>query len=594
MKIRNGLLIVVIGLAPTTTMIAKKKIVKPIKQPAGPISGPNPYRSVITCPVCPNFICTGPTGTTGISGCTGPACTGTCRPNLIAEFCCLNISQSETIRGSITANTEEISGNLGVSGNADFKSDLIVQGNGNLQGNACIGGDLNVNDNVSIGGFEVILGSLTVNSSVTIDRSLVINADQTINGNLTVTGNSDIGGDLTVRCVATFAGLLTGNGGATGAGPSLNVFNGSIINNGLIILNTGCTAPTGPDFCTGIIANGNMCIVGNEMITGDLTVNRELTIDNNATFNGTFNTTGTLITNSIVTINDGITIENGDEIITAGDLNLIASTGILEVGGQTIFQGTVSANNGAIINNGLTVENGQTVPIGNYNVPQGSVTVEGSITVGGTITSNTGQSQLNGLTITSTENALCSTGPAALVVNGGVGIAKDLWKENCEFFANVEAEGGTPGCLEYYEESSYTTSFIWGGLTVNPPISATIRIVRVGNIVNLYIPEIIYNNPGVHIDVITSTNPLPARFRPSSTIRGASSTIIYNDINDEDLVGVLGEYDISPAGTITFGLAGPDALGPQRIVSDGLVYVDINSITYNINDSTRTCKRCAG
>lgn len=114
-----------------------------------------------------------------------------------------------------------------------------------------------------------------------------------------------------------------------------------------------------------------------------------------------------------------------------------------------------------------------------------------------------------------------------------------------------------------------------------------------GNIVNLYIPEIIYNNPGVHIDVISSTVPLPARFRPSSTVRGASSTIIYTDISGSPIIGQLGEYDVSPAGIITFGLPG-DTLGVQRIVSDGLVYVDINTITYNINNGVRTCKTCQG
>ena len=144
--------------------------------------------------------------------------------------------------------------------------------------------------------------------------------------------------------------------------------------------------------------------------------------------------------------------------------------------------------------------------------------------------------------------------------------------------------------LDYYEETSYSTAFIWGGLTVNPPISVTIQIVRVGDIVNLYIPEIIYNNPGVHIDVIIPPLHFQLAFDQVLLFAGSFSTIIYNIFaNTPAIVGQLGEFNISPSGIITFGLPG-DALGVQRITSTIYVYVDINTITYNINDGLRTCK----
>lgn len=594
MKICNGLLIALISFIPATTLVAKKKKPQSVKQPAGPISNPNPnlYRSVVTCPVCPDFTCTGLTGLTGITGCTGAGCTGPCTPEITSFFCCLNVTDSETIRGSLTVDTEVLEGNLLVGGSANFKGNLIVQGNGSLQQDVCIGQDLNVTDDLTIGGFEVILGTLTANNRVTINGDLIENGNEILNGSLTVTGNSSIGQNLLVGGSATFAGLLTANGGSTGlTGPSLSVFNGSIINGGLTIFNTGCTAPTG---CTGAFIGGNVCIIGDELVTGDFNVEGDLTVDKNATFNGEFTSTGTLITNNTVTFNDGLTIAEGDQLMGAGNLNLIDPAGILNVNGITTFQGTVTANAGAIISGGLIVEDGETVPVGNFDVPQGSATVEGGLSAGGSITSNAGQSQLGGLTITSTDNALCATGPGALVVAGGVGIGKDLWKGNCQFFANVEAEGGVPGCLDYYEEACYSTAFTWGGQPVTPATSVGIKIVRVGNIVNIMIPEIIINNPGPHIDVIRSATPLPARFRPSTTIRGAASTVITNNpALDPEVVGQLGEFDVSPSGIITIGLPG-DAIAPQRIFSVDFVYADKNTITYNIDGCVRTCRRCAG
>jgi predicted acyltransferase (DUF342 family) len=607
-KIRNGLLLALISFVPTTTLLAKKKKPQPVLQPSGPISNPNQnlYRSVVTCPVCPDFTCTGITGITGITGCTGPGCTGPCTPEITAVFCCLDISESVTIRGFATVDTEVIEGNLLVGGNVDFKGDLIVQGDGNLQQNACIGRNLDIGNDLSIGGFEVILGTLTANSSVSINGDSTLNGNESLNGSLSVTSNSTIGQNLQVAGSATFAGLLIANSGPTGlTGPTFNIFNGSIINGGLIILNTGCTAPTGPVFCTGAVIGGNVCIIGDELVTGDFNVGGDLTVDKNATFNGGFTSTGTLITNNTVTMNDGLTIASGNQIINAGNLNLIDAGGLLTVGGAsagcqisqtstTTFQGTVTANAGAIISGGLTVEEGETVPVGNFEVPQGSAIVEGKVSAGGSITSSAGQSQFGGLTITSTQNALCATGPAALVVAGGVGIAKDLWKGSCQFFANVEEEGGTPGCLDYYEETCYSTAFTWGGQPVTPATNVLVRIVRVGNLVNILIPEIIINNPGAHIDVIKSASPLPARFRPTTTIRGAASTVVTNDpATNPAVVGQLGEFDVSPSGILTIGLPG-DSISPQRIFSTDYVYADINTITYNIDGCARTCKRCTG
>ncbi len=597
-KVANRLLILLICGALTGHLVAREKQKRQPKicKPAGPISRSEPaalYRSIITgitCPVCPNFICTGPTGGGGITGCTGPNCTGPCKPELTAQFCCLNITENVSIRGFLTVNTQTINGNILVGGNADFKSNLSVAGDGNLQGNSCMTRDLTVENNVNVGGFAVVLGSLTVDNALIVNGGLTQIGNQVVQGSLGVTGNQTIGGALFVGGPATFSGLLTANGAATGPIPaSLQVFNGSIVNNGLSILNTGCTMPTG---CTGAFIAGPVCIIGDAIINGSLTTEGQLTVDNNATFDGTFTTTGAFITNAVPTFNAGLTIASGGEIISAGNLNMPSDASILTIQDDTTFQGTVVSNNGLLVNGGMTVNNGMKLSLGNLEVTQGNMSVGGTLTVNGTITSAAGISSAKDVDVTSGTNALCSNGPAALIDNGGMGIAKDLWEGGCQYFNNASAElaGYTPTCFDYYEETCYATSFIWGGQPVTPATNVLVRVIRVGSIVNVLIPAIIINNPGTHIDVITSSTPLPARFRPTASVRGPASTVISNTAASV-VSGELGEFDVSPSGVITIGIPG-DAISPQLIISTNFVYADINTITFNLNQCSRVCKSC--
>jgi hypothetical protein len=554
-----------------------------INTTAGPTSNPN--KSI--CPPCPNFTCpmvspSGTTGATGISGCTGPA-----------NLCCIIIQNNLTTTTSLNIATAEITGDALVQLNAHVKEDLTVDGKATFVNNVCVQNDKTVCQDVSIEGFAIVLGTLTI-SSGGLNASGAINVtggNANINGSLTVTGNKNVTGNLEVNGAGIFNGTLVASGG-------LEVFNGSTINNGgLTILNpSGCTG------CTGAFINGNVCIIGN-VIANDVTVLSELIVDEIATLNNaTTATGGTLITNGQVIFNDGLTI-TGNELLTGG--NKIVG-GNLSVSGNTIFQSPIVAHSGAMISGGLVVMGGSTVD--SLDLVSGNLSVSGTLDVNGPITSANGLSTLASLTITDTTNSFCPAGPAALVVLGGVGIGstgpaigavgRDLWLGGSEFFANVSREGGIPTSFDFYEESCFSTAFTWGGLTVNPPAFVSVKVIRVGNIVNLLIPQIIYNNPGIHIDVIKSTNPIPERFRPFVTVRGAASTIISN-IPGIGIIGGLGEFDVSPAGIITFGLPastnGPlgtasDALGPQRIFSQDFVEKDIDSITYNINSCKPRCK----
>lgn len=555
----------------------------------------DPKKSV--CPVCPNFTCPMPSPTAP-SGCTGPNCTG-CTP---APFCCVNVANVITSNTTLNILNAEILGNAVVALNADVKDDFTVQEKAIFVGNVCVEGDKNVCENVTIDGFGVVLGTLTVNTGgISASGTIfVTGGNSTINGSLTVSGDVGITGNLSVGGSGVFNGTLTASGG-------LEVNNGSTINNGGLIIDnpSGCTG------CTGAIINGNVCVVGDVVVGGDVIVQSELTVDQLATLNNVFVATGsTFITNDQVILNDGLTI-TGDETLDGGSKFVGDS---LMISGSTILEGPVYSNSGATIDNKIVVRGGSTVD--DLVLTVGSLYVSGTLNVNDTITSDIGLSVLSDVIVIDTRNSYCPSGPAALTVLGGVGIGatgpftgavgRDLWLGGSEYFANVSSEGGVPTSFDYYEETCYSTAFTWGGLTVNPATYVDVRVIRVGNIVNLLIPEIIYYNPGIHIDVLTATDPMPDRFRPFTTVRGPASTIISNlpvspfgSITPGEIIGGLGEYDISPKGIITFGLpasvSGPlgnleDALSPQRIFAQDFVAKDSDTITYNINSCLPRCK----
>lgn len=554
------------------------------------------------CPVCPDFSCptavTGGTGITGITGFTGP-----CDPGTAAPFCCLEVINNIRVQGSLSAECVTISNQLSVSGSVDIKENLIVEELTDFVDDVCMERNLNVLGNASVSGDVGILGKITVGNGAVINGftgpgpsgitgpALQVFGNETVAGNVSVGGSETVGQNLTVGCAANVLGLLTASGGL-------------LVNNGSTIFNGGLTIVDG-----GATINNNLCINGNETVSGNVTANGTLTVDGNSTFNNfTVSPSGTLITNSNVVFNAGLTIANGDEVIRSG--NLIIEEGNLSVGGTSTFQSRITANGGALISGGLTVNGGQRNQVGDLVVSAGDGIFTGDLEVDGSITGGAGT--LFSLTLTDTTNSI-DPNSGTLIVTGGVGVAKDVWVGDSIFLPNITvgpiAPGvtgpvtiGTPTPLNYYEETCFSTPFIWGGLTVNPPESVLIRAVRLGNIVNLIIPPIHYDNPGTHIDVVTSTRALPVRFRPFTTIRGASSTIIYNDITGltpeevlagaTNATGVLGEYDVSPGGIITFGLPG-NALGPQRITSGNFVEVDANTITYNIDGCMSPVSSCA-
>lgn len=464
-----------------------------------------------------------------------------------ANFCCINVTNSITVQETLTASCETITGNLTVGGTVTIEGSLITEGNSDFRGSVTVGQDLNVGGNATIGGNEIVDGSLSVGDGAYIAGPLVVNGNETVTGNLSVSLSETVNGNLSVNGSGTVNGLLSANGG-------LLVINGETIANGGLVVASG-----------GASINGNV-VVNGDLSVDDLDILVDLTVAGNAFFNGC-NTTvnGTLISNGPVILNDGLTIAGGNETITSGNLTL--GSGSLTVGGQSVFNGPVTATDSVTINDSLTVFGGSTIATGGLTLGNcGNLTIGGQLIIGNSI-SSPARATLFGLTITDTTN---STSPStgALIVNGGVGIGADLWLGGSEYFQNVFTQGGIPSAFNYYEEACFPMIFTFAGA---PSITVQVQVVRIGNLVNLLIPALIFALGGTGL--VTSTNTIPARFAPGCTVRGASSTVVNN-------ASQLGEYQISPSGTITIGLPGP-ALGPQAFTSTTGPQVDINTITYN-------------
>lgn len=515
-----------------------------------------------SCNVCPDFTCasytgqTGETGTTGVTCPTCTQCTGYC-PSPLSE--CVKV-ETAFVDQSLVVNCQTINNALVVNKSVDIKGNLTTEEEATLSSIVCMGNDLDVATDLSIEANAVILGQLVTNQAaieggleeiglLNIQGNTIVNKDQTITGSATIQGAAAIGGNL-----------LIDNG--------VSVSHGETINNGGLIVSEGNVSIT-----------SNACINGNQSVSGDVTANT-IVVDGVSTFNTLTSGSNTDFTaNKSTTLNSNLTITNGDQLNIAGTLSL--TQGDLLVQGTTLLENVTTIENGALISKGLTVSNGQTIQQGNLEVTQGNFTIGGTLRVNGAINS-TGPASFGNLTVTSPQQST-SIFSGSLITNGGVGIENDLWVGNAEYLPTNQ---GVAAGLDYYEETVYATIFTWGGITVSPGLSIPIRLVRIGDLVNVMIPAFVINNPGNHVDVISSTNPIPSRFAPAQTVRGPSSTIVYYGASGAQ--GSLGEFNISPQGTITLGLPST-TFGPSTVTSSGAVQIDYNSFTYRVGGNNCSC-----
>jgi hypothetical protein len=103
----------------------------------------------------------------------------------------------------------------------------------------------------------------------------------------------------------------------------------------------------------------------------------------------------------------------------------------------------------------------------------------------------------------------------------------------------------SPSLLDYYEESSYSAGFTGPWSSGH---TGTIRFIRIGNIVNMILPEVQF--AGVNPTTITLTNAFPTRFRPTFVTNIYAPCSITNNLGG---FSISGRCNVTSSGNITIG-----------------------------------------
>lgn len=370
-------------------------------------------------------------GNDGGGGNTNMDLTGNLEGRSVTKLTIDQLNGSVNVTGSVI-----VSNNISASGNISA-SNLELQGNANIKGNITLGGNINIgNENTDLVVFageisssilpelnnEFDLGSgaqawrnLHISGTANIQNINI--TDVQIYNNITISGSATFGTDSSDRLTATASVFISSSVQLTGSLSQLGdtVQTGSIslsgsqtITNNLSVNNSTFLGNSNSDKVT---ISGSLNVSGSSEITGavgilgqttlssvnvtDLTDNRiiivgtngELEDDANFTFNGTIFDIGQGDFNVDTTGN----IRTSGSLLVQSTSELVGAVGInstLEVTGSTLLKSTLEVFNAVSLNSTLTV---------------------------------TGSTRIKDLT-----NATDQSN-AAFVVDGGVGIGKDLY-----------------------------------------------------------------------------------------------------------------------------------------------------------------------
>jgi predicted acyltransferase (DUF342 family) len=350
--------------------------------------------------------------------------TGNLEGRSVTKLTIDQLNGSVNVTGSVV-----VSQNISASGDISA-SNLELQGNANIKGNITLGGNINIgnqdSDLIVFGGEvsssilpeldnEFNLGAPTQNwKDLHVSGTAYINqakiANMEINGvivfeDLIVSGNTYLGNDL--NDITTLSGSLKLQGNTIQTG-SISLSGSQTITNNLTVDNSTFLGNSNSDKVT---ISGSLNVSGSSEITGavgilgqttlssvnvtDLTDNRivlagtsgELEDDANFTFNGT-----------TFDIGEGdFNVDTNGNIRTSGSL-LVQSTS--ELVGATAVHSTLEVTGSTLLKSTLEVV--------------GAVGLNSTLDV-------TGSTHIKDLTNATNESN------AALVVDGGVGIGKDLY-----------------------------------------------------------------------------------------------------------------------------------------------------------------------
>ncbi len=337
----------------------------------------------------------------------------------------LTVSNDTSIT-SVTQSTTSTTGALKVSGGVGIAKDVYIAGTLNVTTNAAITGTLAVTNTSTLTGAATINNTLTVSGITSVTNTT--QATDSITGALKVSGGVGIAkdvyiaGTLNVTTNAAITGTLavTGTSTLTGATSITNVTDSTTTSTGALIVSGGVGIAKALYVGTTINVAGASTLTGNASLGGTLTVTGATTLTGAATLSSTLSAGATTLTTLNVTSTTAgasVTIANATDTTssTTGAITVVGGVGIgksLNIGGST---DSSSTSTGALV-----VAGGAGIG--------GRLTV-GSLYVGTTkIDTNGGNSFDNSaaLSLTNvTDSTTTSTG--ALIVSGGVGIAKALF-----------------------------------------------------------------------------------------------------------------------------------------------------------------------
>jgi carbonic anhydrase/acetyltransferase-like protein (isoleucine patch superfamily) len=328
------------------------------------------------------------------------------------------IGQNVSIGGNMVLSFGlDLSGNLLVGSNIGTLGNLKVRGAFDASGNGAIEGSIRIGGDAAIGGNIVIGGSfVTVNPYVISNTTDSIATDV---GALTVAGGIGVAKSMvignTVQVLGGIESTSTGTGtliieGGIGVRDSMYVGGSVNVKSGFNLLSTGEATSTG----TGALSLlGGLGIAKSIYVGGDATVLGTTTLYGPLYNHNDENIWGNLVVNG----GSGIKVQGGGGASLTGSVNIVDGLGSLYVGGvpiNSVISGTIFATTDAVFSANAFV-NGtldSTSTSTGALLVAGGVGIAKSVFVGGRVS------------IQNTTNST-STATGALMVAGGVGIARD-------------------------------------------------------------------------------------------------------------------------------------------------------------------------
>ena len=346
----------------------------------------------------------------------------------------LDVSGDTTLLGTLN-----LSGAFNLTDTTDSSSPttgaFIVAGGVGIAKKLYVGDDLNVTDSTSIG------GTLGVTGSTTLSSTLGVSGATTLSNTLDVTGLVNLNNVTDAESSTTGALVVDGGVGIAKklyVGDTLNVTSNSTLGGTLGV--TGATTLSSTLDVTGLVnlnnvadaessTTGALVVDGGVGIAKKLYVGDTLDVTSNSTLGGTLGVTGATTISSTLGVTGATTLSSTLDVTGLVNLNNVADA-------ESSTTGALVVDGGVGIAKKLYV--GDTLDVTSNSTLGGTLGVTGATTLSSTL-DVTGLVNLNNVA-----DAESST-TGALVVDGGVGIAKKLYVGDTLNVTSNSTLGGTLG-----------------------------------------------------------------------------------------------------------------------------------------------------